>query len=197
MTYSRVWHDLFKCVARLIHMCDMTHLYVWHDSFICVTWLVHMCDMTRSYVWHGCLDEGGTDMCSTHMFFHSYVLSLICSFTDMSWQQAHSCPFISVSFRAFINVSCRIRVREMMVRWRRLRCVPRREMTQVSAKTPPPVCVCAHTRHDTPVDTQHAPLLRCPWLSRHLSLPAYTQTHTHKRTHTCAQTCVYTCTYKI
>jgi len=98
MTYSYVWHDsfletytslvfrdplwcsgwcvkqnLFICVTRLIHMCEMTHSYVshmnksfflsrmsrlihmckmtysyvWLDSFICAKWLMHMCDMTR------------------------------------------------------------------------------------------------------------------------------------------------------
>ena len=44
-------HDSFKCVTRLIHMCDRTHSYVWQDSCICVTGCIHMCDRTHSYVW--------------------------------------------------------------------------------------------------------------------------------------------------
>jgi len=41
------WYDLFTCVTRLIHMCDMTYSQMWHDLFICVTWLIHMCDITH------------------------------------------------------------------------------------------------------------------------------------------------------
>ena len=37
-------------------MCDMTHSYKWHDLFICMAWLIHVCDMTgdmtNSTVWH-------------------------------------------------------------------------------------------------------------------------------------------------
>jgi len=42
MTDSCVWHDVFRCATRLVHMCDMSHSDVWHDSFQCVTWLIHM-----------------------------------------------------------------------------------------------------------------------------------------------------------
>jgi len=73
-----MWHDWFRRVTLLIHMCDMTHsvavAYVScgcpcrHDSFICVTvlirdmndsdvillmcmlWLIHMCAMTHLYL---------------------------------------------------------------------------------------------------------------------------------------------------
>jgi len=57
---------MHTCVARLMHLCDVTHSYAWcdsfiyecdmtyayvsHDSFICVTRLIHMCDVTHLYV---------------------------------------------------------------------------------------------------------------------------------------------------
>jgi len=47
VTHSRVWHDSYMCMTRLIRMCDMTHTCVWHDSYACVTWLIHVCDMIR------------------------------------------------------------------------------------------------------------------------------------------------------
>jgi len=45
MTHAYVWSDLFICVARCVHMCDMTPVCVWHDSS-CVwreAWLVDKC----------------------------------------------------------------------------------------------------------------------------------------------------------
>jgi len=61
--------DLFGCVTRLIHMCEMTwcamtYSHVWHHSFIwhywastclfiCVTWLIHISRSTsrHTYAW--------------------------------------------------------------------------------------------------------------------------------------------------
>jgi len=34
--------------ARLIQMCDMTHLKMWHDSFWCATSLIEICNMIYS-----------------------------------------------------------------------------------------------------------------------------------------------------
>jgi len=51
-THPYVWHDSFKCVTWLIHMCDMDYPYVWRDSSIYMTWLIHICDMSHPYVWH-------------------------------------------------------------------------------------------------------------------------------------------------
>ena len=50
--HSRVWHDSFTCVTRIIYVCDMTHSHVWHDLFTCVTWLIFICDMTHIHVRH-------------------------------------------------------------------------------------------------------------------------------------------------
>ena len=60
MTRAYVWHDLFICVTRLIHVRNMTHFYyTWDTTHSCVTWLIrcatwlnHMCEMTGSHVWH-------------------------------------------------------------------------------------------------------------------------------------------------
>jgi len=68
MTHSYIWHDLFTCGTRLMHirvkgnatfnillcvtrlMCawNMTHSCVYLDSIMRVTWLIHMCDKTHT-----------------------------------------------------------------------------------------------------------------------------------------------------
>jgi len=91
-------HDLFMCVTRRIHRCDMTHSYVWHDPFTCVTWLIHICDMTYWHVWHDSFTRVTwiTQMCA---MTHSYVWhdSFICTtclihMCDMT----HSCVWFDV-----------------------------------------------------------------------------------------------------
>jgi len=52
-THSYVWHDSSICVTRCIQMFGVVHSYLWQDSFICVTWLIHMCDTMYSNVWRG------------------------------------------------------------------------------------------------------------------------------------------------
>jgi len=44
----RAWHDLFKCVAWIIDMSDVTHLYVWQDSFLRATQIIHSCGTSDS-----------------------------------------------------------------------------------------------------------------------------------------------------
>jgi len=101
MTHSYVWHDSFKCVTWLIHMCDMTHSYVWHDRFTCdmthlyvtaltwdsyVTWLI--------YVWPDSFANSDSIHDRFHMwhdsFIHSYVTWLIHTFIcDMTHSYIH------------------------------------------------------------------------------------------------------------
>ena len=58
-THSDVWHDPFRCVTRLIQMCDMTPQYRKWSRNLIPRRLRHWmrgceweCDMTHSDVWH-------------------------------------------------------------------------------------------------------------------------------------------------
>ena len=50
MTYQCVGNDSFRCALWLIHMWIQL-IHMWHDSFKFVTWLTHLCAMTRSNAW--------------------------------------------------------------------------------------------------------------------------------------------------
>jgi len=211
MTHSNAWQDSFICVTWLIYMCDMTRSYVWHDSFICVTWLVHMCDMTRSYVWHGCLDEGGTDMCSTHMFFHWYVLSLMCSFTDMLFHWcvlSLMCSFTDMLFHRYVLATSAFMPIHIRLISRIYKCVMSHscawddgEMTEVCAKawddssickdTATCVCVRAHTPWHTCWYSACTPATMSLTVSPFIATCIHTNAHTQTHTHVCTNMCVY------
>jgi len=44
-TVSSSW-----CAKRQIDVCGGAYSYVWHDLFKCVAWLVYISDVTHSYV---------------------------------------------------------------------------------------------------------------------------------------------------
>ena len=93
MTYSRVWHDSFIRVTRLIyHRWCVTWLiletmripspisYVWHDSLMCVTRLIHVCEMPHSYVSH--------DSCNMCNMIHA--LQMMRDMTELCSNRTHS-----------------------------------------------------------------------------------------------------------
>ena len=52
MTHSHIWHswhNRFKYVTGLIHMCDTAHSYAWPDSCTCVTWLTHVTNTEKGF----------------------------------------------------------------------------------------------------------------------------------------------------
>ena len=79
MTRENVWHDSFKCVPCIIHVCGMPHSYEAHAALI-YEWtisLIHLCDMSPSCAWrdssihhsfiHDC--HGATHSCAAHANF--------------------------------------------------------------------------------------------------------------------------------
>jgi len=82
----------FKCVTRLIHICDMTRPYVWYDKSKCGTWLIDMCDIHRAFTL--VLASNGT-WCMAH-------------FTCVTtWCEMHT--FVTIFF-LFLNVVTNVRI---------------------------------------------------------------------------------------
>jgi len=89
MTLPCVWHDSFKRVTRLIHICDMAHVTcgTW-SLFICVTlpllthvtWSIHLRDMILSHVIN--------TYKKTPFLTHSYMCDMIHSY---AWRDSLTC----------------------------------------------------------------------------------------------------------
>jgi len=52
MTTCAFLHALVRMGDMTHAVCGMTYSYVRYDSFKCVIRLIHLCNMTRSYSWH-------------------------------------------------------------------------------------------------------------------------------------------------
>jgi len=102
VAHQCVWHDLFICVACLIHMCDVPQSYVRRE-------LLFMTDMTHSYMWRGLFAE--RDQTNTNILFNVYVCSgsesekLKCRHTFESYVLV--CVSVCVSLSLFQQMSPR------------------------------------------------------------------------------------------
>jgi len=102
VAHQCVWHDLFICVACLIHMCDVPQSYVRRE-------LLFMTDMTHSYMWRGLFAE--RDQTNTNILFNVSVCSgsesekLKCRHTFESYVLV--CVSVCVSLSLFQQMSPR------------------------------------------------------------------------------------------
>jgi len=64
------WHDSFRRVTWLIHICEMTHPYVWHDSFM---WTTYVCIslplLSATIMWESWHDSKNHVIVENHVRF--------------------------------------------------------------------------------------------------------------------------------
>jgi len=86
-------HIAFIHVTWLVYMCDVTHSHVWHDIFTCVAWLIHM-----GLTWLICIRNACDVTCShvRHDFSHVWhdlftCVSITHSYQSCTWRDLFTC----------------------------------------------------------------------------------------------------------